>query len=294
MKRWFLFLGLLLGGLAASRSWAVESSIAPPSTSSSVPTTAFEALRLLPPEIGRRIAIIEGREGAPVPERWYLVVYDPAQENHLVEYVVADHRVVAARTLSQFAEQLSADQVIPTDSPLFNSDQASQLAQQFAQANNVRIPKMNYELKKEGVGAAPLWKITCLDDNSTAFAQVTFAAASGMVVRSDGFNFSPNRYASEPRQAPSANTDRSSSMPRSEPQAIEDQTANDNSNVHERRPVYRESYASNRHTTEGNREGRTAYTGRRTNDRDRNQNPPPVAQRPQGGLFGAIRRLFSR
>jgi len=293
MKRGLLFLVVLWVVFSADlgSGWAFEVTSA--TTFSSIPSSAFEALRLLPPEVAKRVAIIVGREGSPVPERWYLVVYDPSQENHLAEYVVADHRVVAARTVSQFAEQLSADQVIPTDIPLLNSDQASQVAQQFAQANNVRIPKMNYELKKEGTGATPLWKITCLDDNSTAFAQLTFAAANGLVVRTDGFNFSPNRFASQQSTAPAGSSSRNAALAKPELQSIGDQSDNNDANLQARRPVYRESYASNRRGKEVGRDGHPAYSGRHSDDRGRGQNPPPIAQRPQG-LFGAIRRLFSR
>lgn len=158
----------------------------------SFPMSAFEALRMLPPETARRIALIEGREGAPVPLRWYLIVYDPAQEHRLAEYVIAGNRLVSARTVSQFAEELSPDDILQTDIPLLNSDAAFRVVDQFARANNLRVSQYNYELKREGAGSVPLWKITCVDEASNVFASITIAAENGTIVRTEGFNFAPN------------------------------------------------------------------------------------------------------
>lgn len=176
--------------------------------SGSLPMSAFEALRMLPLETARRIALIEGREGAPVPLRWYLIVYDPAQEHRLAEYVIAGNRLVSARTVSQFAEELSPDDVLQTDVPLLNSDAAFRVVDQFARANNLKVSQYNYELKREGAGSVPLWKITCVDDASNAFASITIAAENGTIVRTEGFNFAPNPRGLSANGSPSLSSDR--------------------------------------------------------------------------------------
>src|SRR6476620_4896310 len=74
--------------------------------------TAFDALKLLPKGVGKNLARIEAREGTPGPERWHILVHDAQSENGLREFVVADGKLVADRTLSQFAEKLTDDDVI--------------------------------------------------------------------------------------------------------------------------------------------------------------------------------------
>src|SRR5438046_3902324 len=73
--------------------------------------TALDALKLLPKGMGKNLARIEAREGTPVPERWHILVHDAQSENGLREFVVADGKLVADRTLSQFAEKLTDDDI---------------------------------------------------------------------------------------------------------------------------------------------------------------------------------------
>ena len=42
--------------------------------------TALDALKLIPKDAAKRLARIEAREGTPAPERWYLLVHDPAEQ----------------------------------------------------------------------------------------------------------------------------------------------------------------------------------------------------------------------
>jgi hypothetical protein len=50
----------------------------PPAPSESPDTTALGALALLPKDAASRVARVEGPEGHPFPERWYVLVHDPA------------------------------------------------------------------------------------------------------------------------------------------------------------------------------------------------------------------------
>ena len=45
--------------------------------------SALDALRLIPKDAAKRLARIEAREGAPAPERWYLLVYEPVEKRGL-------------------------------------------------------------------------------------------------------------------------------------------------------------------------------------------------------------------
>src|SRR5947209_885488 len=116
-----IILVLLIGGFSAS-ALAAE-------------MTALDALKLLPKEQVKNLALIEARDGTPNPDRWYLLVQDPSEENGFREYVVEGRQVVADRTLSQFAEKLAPEDVIRAESVKIDSDRVVKLAQQFAKAS---------------------------------------------------------------------------------------------------------------------------------------------------------------
>ncbi len=153
--------------------------------------SALGALKLLPRGEARRLARIEARDGTPVPERWYFIVHDPKSETGVHEYVVAGGEIVASRDVSQFAESLRVEDVVGGDALKVNSDRAAKVAQQYALANNLTVTAMQYQLKKEGAAAAPLWSVTCLGEDGKELARLVISAGKGTVVSHDGFAAEP-------------------------------------------------------------------------------------------------------
>ena len=153
--------------------------------------SALGALKLLPRGEAKRLARIEARDGTPVPERWYFIVHDPKAETGVHEYVVAGGEIVASRDVSQFAESLRPDDVFGGDALKINSDRAAKLAQQYAFANNMTVATMQYELKKEGAAAVPLWNVTCLDEAGKELGRLVLTAGKGTVISHEGFAAEP-------------------------------------------------------------------------------------------------------
>jgi hypothetical protein len=166
------------------------------------PGSALNAIKQLPRGEAKKIARIEAREGKPAPERWHILVHDPKDENGLHEYVVAGGEVVASRNISQFAESLKPTDVMGTSSLKVDSDKVAALAQAYGQVNNVTIASLNYVLKKEGVDAAPLWDVTCLDEQGTVVGHLVVSAGKGNVVSHDGFTAEPGAEANIDTQDP--------------------------------------------------------------------------------------------
>ena len=153
-------------------------------------STALDALKLLPKEQRARVARIEARDGAPEPQRWHILVSDPAAENGLKEFVVAGGILVAERGISQFAESLTPEQMLG-DSVRFNSDRAAQLAQQFAQANEVTVATIAYQLRKDPATAIPIWRLTCFDAIGREIGSLVLTATKGWVMSNPGFAVEP-------------------------------------------------------------------------------------------------------
>lgn len=153
-------------------------------------TTALDAIKLLPKERRSRVVRIEGRDGAPEPGRWHILVSDPAAQNGLKEFVVADGAIVAERAISQFAESLTPDQMLG-DGVRYNSDRAAQLAQQFALVNGVTVATIGYQLRKDAPTSIPMWRLTCLDANGREVGSLTVTATKGWVISHQGFPVEP-------------------------------------------------------------------------------------------------------
>ena len=155
------------------------------------PGSALGALKVLPRGEAKRLARVEARDGTPVPERWHFIVHDPKAETGVHEYVVAGGEIVASRDISQFVESLRPEDVFGGDALKINSDRAAKLAQQYAFANNMTVAAMQYELKREGAAAVPLWNVTCLDDAGKELGRLVISAGKGTVVSHEGFAAEP-------------------------------------------------------------------------------------------------------
>jgi hypothetical protein len=153
--------------------------------------TALGALKYLPRGEAKNVARIEARDGKPVPELWHILVHDAKAETGLHEYVIAGDELVASRGVSQFAERLQASDVIGLDAVRIDSDRAAKLAQQYALANNAAVATMDYRLFREGDGAAPIWKVMCLDDAGQLVGSVVLTASKGTIVSHEGFPIEP-------------------------------------------------------------------------------------------------------
>jgi hypothetical protein len=156
--------------------------------------TALQAVKLLPKDAWARLARVEAFDGAPVPERWHILVHDTREENGLHEYVIANGELVASRAISQFAEDLKADDIIGNDAVKVDSEHAANLAEAYADANKVAFATYNYELKKDGDGATPVWKVTCVDAKGDEVGKISISASKGNVLKREGFAVEPVLY----------------------------------------------------------------------------------------------------
>ena len=107
------------------------------------------------------------------------------------EYVIAGGEIVAIRGLSQFAEAVKADEVIGSDAVKIDSDRIARIAQQYAKANGANAVSLNYQLKRDAVGSAPAWTVTCVDPAGKRLGELVFEAGKGAVLSHAGFSLEP-------------------------------------------------------------------------------------------------------
>jgi hypothetical protein len=186
------------------------------------PGSAFEAMSLLPRESAKNLARIEAREGRLKPERWYLLVHDPEAPRGLREFVVAGGKIAAARSLSQFADRLTEDQIFGDAFVRADSEYCVRVAELFAAANGSRPGYIDYELYRPNLPPPPpppdpaviamththpslpstshlnpeitwpIWRLTVLDAKGDQLGTLTISAARGTVITHDGFERVPD------------------------------------------------------------------------------------------------------
>ncbi len=199
--------------MRASLFLAAFFSLAASAIADRVPT-ALQALKLLPRGQARNVARIEAREGTPVPSRWHVLVHDKQTESGVREYVVAGGEIVSSRGISQFAETLTPGDVMEAALMRIDSDRVAKLLQQYASANALAVSTVNYELRKDGAEAVPLWRVTGLNDAGKEVGTLVLTANKGRVISHPGFELEPGpTRAKDDEFQPHANRTVSSAEP---------------------------------------------------------------------------------
>ncbi len=157
--------------------------------------SALRALKVIPKDEVKNLARIEAQGGTPVPDRWHFLVHHPDSENGLKEYVVASGELVAAREISQFAENLTEEDVIGGTSVKIDTDKLADLAKKYAAVNEVEVATINYQLIRIGEEAQPIWRLDCVDSAGSINASLVVTATKGVVVSQDGFPVTPKSIA---------------------------------------------------------------------------------------------------
>lgn len=157
--------------------------------------TALQGLNRLPPEEAQRVARIAGCEGQPFADRWHYVVYAPGEAagTGLRDYTVANRQLAARNGVSQFASSVGAGEVLPMDALRVDSDQAGLLAQKYARANRLAVASFNYELRRDVLNLAPVWKVTCLDRQGHSLGWIVVNATDGQLIALRGIPPEPDR-----------------------------------------------------------------------------------------------------
>ena len=157
--------------------------------------TALGAIKLLPKGAAADLALVEGYEGRPGPDRWHLLVYDAKEPTGYMSTSWREVNWWRRARVSQFAETLKPEAVIGAPAVKIDSDKASKLAQEYAKANSLQPASFNYELRKDGEEAVPLWRVSCLDGKGQSLGTLMVTATKGSVVSHEGFAMEPAELA---------------------------------------------------------------------------------------------------
>jgi hypothetical protein len=159
------------------------------------PVSLQAALKQVPRESAKNLVRIEAREGAPLPDCWYVQVYDPADEFGLHEFAITAKGVTASRPLSQFLTSAKPEDVIGAKLVKIDTDDLIKLVQTYAEANHLDVANINYLMMREAPTAPPVWKLSCLDSSGKKLAELVVNARNANVISHDGFDLAPGQTA---------------------------------------------------------------------------------------------------
>lgn len=188
-----LFRTGLAGVLAA---WALAVPAGAQTTQDAPPDnpTAYTALRVVSKSLGRdaldRVVEVVGREGAPQPRVWRIVLKEGTGSRELD---VEDGKITAQRPLTR-------PPAYPTAVKLsdLNLDSSGAFDATDAQARKVklRFDSLNYVLRVSESTGKPFWQIELINKEGTGVGSIRVAAHDGTVISTDG------RLASNPLPTP--------------------------------------------------------------------------------------------
>jgi hypothetical protein len=157
------------------------------------PVSGLTACQALSKPQQRNLARLAAKGGKPSPEIWTIVTREAKAPNGLKEHTVTAGTVVATRATSDLATKLTNADVIGVANLKVDSDQLAELAASYAAANAMTPAAFDYDLRKEGEDAAPLWTIISYDEAGTKLGAIVVAAKSGAVVSHEGFEKEPEQ-----------------------------------------------------------------------------------------------------
>lgn len=145
--------------------------------------TAYTALRILGKSKGEqtldRVVELRGRNGAPEPAVWKVVLSEPSARGGIREYDVQRGRIVGERAPS--APRVAPGAPMNFTQLNLDSEGAFTVANQEMQKAKVPFDRVEYTLRSGGRGGAPVWRLE-LFDGATRSATMEIAADTGAVV----------------------------------------------------------------------------------------------------------------
>jgi len=154
--------------------------------------SGWKAAKAVPKLMAKGFAGLTARGGTPGPERWLVLVNDEKAAGGVREFTVANGVIVGSKEGSDFAASLGAENRMELAKLRVDAELAADLAASYAAVNNVVAATYDYDLRRAGEGASPLWTIGIFEQSGARVGQIVIAADTGAVVTHEGFEAVPS------------------------------------------------------------------------------------------------------
>ncbi len=148
--------------------------------------TAYQALRTVGAERSKEllnhVIEVKGRNGAPQPTVWTVLLNDPLARGGVREIEISKGRVVSERT--PVKAYIGQGEGIVLNFTRLNLDSEGAFAVAEEEARNAKVGffGVDYLLRCDDNGSAPVWVLQLLDPQQHSLGSVSIAADTGAVV----------------------------------------------------------------------------------------------------------------
>src|SRR5437867_8666346 len=150
--------------------------------------TAYEALRVVGAQFGRgalnHIVSITGVKGAPQPEKWKIILEDPAARG-VRELGIADGKIDSDESPDRSTAGSAEGATIQVSRLNLDSSGAFAVASHIADTSHAQFATADYTLRTDERGE-PIWIVTLLNRSSHPVGTLYIGATRGTVKRTEG------------------------------------------------------------------------------------------------------------
>ena len=150
--------------------------------------TAYEALSVVGTQLGRgalnHIVSVTGVEGDPQPEKWKIILEDPARDG-VRELQVTNERIASDRPSGRRAAGSTEGATIDTARLNLDSSGVYAVASHTAEKSHTQFSTVSYTLRTDERGE-PIWIVTLLSKSSRPVGTIYIGATRGTVRRTEG------------------------------------------------------------------------------------------------------------
>jgi hypothetical protein len=151
--------------------------------------TAYEALRVIGTQLGEgalsHVVLVTGVEGDPQPEKWKIILEDPAARGGARELQVANERITSDRPPGRGAAGSTGGATIDMARLNLDSSGVYAVASYTAEKSHTQFTTVDYTLRTDERGE-PVWIVTLLSKSSRPVGTIHIGATRGTVRRTEG------------------------------------------------------------------------------------------------------------
>ena len=148
--------------------------------------TAYQALRTVGSQRSQtflnNVVEVKGRNGAPQPASWTILINDPMARGGVRELEVSKGQIASERTPVKAYSGQSDGAVLNFSKLNLDSEGAFSVAEAEARAAKLGFYGADFLLRCGEGGGAPVWVLQLLDDQQHSIGSVTIAADTGAVI----------------------------------------------------------------------------------------------------------------
>jgi hypothetical protein len=125
---------------------------------------------------------VTGERGAPQPQEWKVIFSDPAARGGIREIVTSGDVIVSQRTPLKGYTGVGSEPAIALTRVNLDSDGAFEIANKQAIAKKIGFSWVDYTLRANAVGGAPMWILRLYDSMGIRVGVIQISADNGSVI----------------------------------------------------------------------------------------------------------------